>query len=221
MTIIQISKIQHRTGSQSDLPQLDKGEFGFATDSRRLFIGNDLDLYPQDSNETSQTEVLTEYSTIRFSQIDGNGKDLIVDSGNIQNGQIIRFDSTLDKWTLGGGTLEGNIHLGDISNPKILGGSGGMIVETDGTGNLSWGLKGYAFTQISNATSESPVLLTTINPHPFLNSTPVTISDIVGLCSPTNGTGTISCSSDSSIVTGVGTGEVNAKSEYNQKVFSV
>lgn len=205
MTIIQISKIQHRTGSQSDLPQLDKGEFGFATDSRRLFIGNDLDLYPQDSNETSQTEVLTEYSTIRFSQIDGNGKDLIVDSGNIQNGQIIRFDSTLDKWTLGGGTLEGNIHLGDISNPKILGGSGGMIVETDGTGNLSWGLKGYAFTQISNATSESPVLLTTINPHPFLNSTPVTISDIVGLCSPTSGTGTISCSSDSSIVTGVGT----------------
>ena len=205
MTIIQISKIQHRTGAQSDLPQLDKGELGFATDSRRLFIGNDLDLYPQDSNETSQTEVLTEYSTILFSQIDGNGKDLIVDSGNIQNGQILRFDSTLDKWTLGGGTLEGNINLGDISNPKILGGSGGMIVETDGTGNLSWGLKSYAFTQISVATSESPVLLTTTNPHPFLNSTPVTISDIVGLCSPVSGTGTISCSTGSSIVTGVGT----------------
>ena len=205
MTIIQISKIQHRTGAQSDLPQLDKGEFGFATDSRRLFIGNDLSIYPQESQETSQTEVLTEYSTIRFSQVDGNGKDLLIDSGNIENGQIIRFDAQLDKWVLGGGSVEGNINLGDISNPKIFGGSGGMIVETDGLGNLSWGMKHYAFTQIENVSSASPALVTTTNPHPFLNSIPVTITDIIGLCTPASATGTISCSNSSSIVTGVGT----------------
>ena len=35
MAIIQISKIQHRTGANVDLPQLSEGELGFATDEQK------------------------------------------------------------------------------------------------------------------------------------------------------------------------------------------
>jgi len=39
--ITQISKIQVRSGNLEDLPQLSVGEFGWAVDEKRLFIGND------------------------------------------------------------------------------------------------------------------------------------------------------------------------------------
>ena len=39
MAIIQISKIQQRSGNLVDLPQLDEAQFGWANDARRLFIG--------------------------------------------------------------------------------------------------------------------------------------------------------------------------------------
>lgn len=41
MAIVQISKIQVRSGNIADLPQLAVGEFGWAVDEQRLFIGND------------------------------------------------------------------------------------------------------------------------------------------------------------------------------------
>jgi hypothetical protein len=41
MTDIRISKIKARQGNFADLPMLDPGEFGYAKDQRRLFIGND------------------------------------------------------------------------------------------------------------------------------------------------------------------------------------
>lgn len=68
MPIVQISKMQHRSGAKDDLPQLDVGELGFATDSRQLFIGNDPKLHdvPSGSNVTL-TEVLTAYSNINLS----------------------------------------------------------------------------------------------------------------------------------------------------------
>ena len=39
MAIVQISKIQQRSGNLVDLPQLDDAEFGWANDEKRLFIG--------------------------------------------------------------------------------------------------------------------------------------------------------------------------------------
>ena len=39
MSIVQISKIQQRSGNLVDLPQLDEAEFGWASDQKRLFIG--------------------------------------------------------------------------------------------------------------------------------------------------------------------------------------
>jgi len=40
MPIVQISRIQHRRGKQTDLPQLAAGEIGWVVDEQRLFIGN-------------------------------------------------------------------------------------------------------------------------------------------------------------------------------------
>ena len=40
MPIVQISRIQHRRGKRSDLPQLAAGELGWVVDEQRLFIGN-------------------------------------------------------------------------------------------------------------------------------------------------------------------------------------
>ena len=55
MSIIQISKIQVRSGDLVDLPQLDEAEFGFATDENRLYIG-------KSNPEPENVEVVTSYS---------------------------------------------------------------------------------------------------------------------------------------------------------------
>jgi hypothetical protein len=59
MAIVQISRIQVRSGNIADLPQLAVGEFGWAVDTKQLFIGNDPNtIGPQPDN----TEILTQYS---------------------------------------------------------------------------------------------------------------------------------------------------------------
>ena len=40
MPIVQISRIQHRRGKKTDLPQLAAGELGWVVDDQRLYIGN-------------------------------------------------------------------------------------------------------------------------------------------------------------------------------------
>ena len=40
MPIVQISRIQHRRGKATDLPQLAAGEIGWVVDSQKLYIGN-------------------------------------------------------------------------------------------------------------------------------------------------------------------------------------
>ena len=63
MAIIQISQIQQRTGNLVDLPQLNEAEFGWASDTKQLFIGKTV--------PAENVEVLTAYSNIAFSQITG------------------------------------------------------------------------------------------------------------------------------------------------------
>ena len=50
-----------RSGLEEDLPQLDKGEFGYAVDSRRLYIGNGA--VAEGAPIAGVTEILTEFST--------------------------------------------------------------------------------------------------------------------------------------------------------------
>lgn len=66
MAIIQISKIQVRSGDLVDLPQLDEGEFGFASDEKRLFIG-------KTTGQTENVEVLTSYSELTMIRSVGTG----------------------------------------------------------------------------------------------------------------------------------------------------
>jgi hypothetical protein len=95
MSIIQISKIQVRSGNIDQLPQLSVGEFGWATDTYQLFIGNDPNVIgPHPDN----TEVLTQYSTI---DINAAGYDTDVQYN--ENGALAGSNNFT--WTNGTSTL--------------------------------------------------------------------------------------------------------------------
>jgi hypothetical protein len=162
MAIVQISKIQHRTGANTDLPQLDIGEIGFSTDTQQVYIGNDPVLVPIDPNVsfTTQTEILTEVSLINnrvangagntkiFAPIAGAG-NTVFNIQNIRTGQLIVGDgdgiaaNALVNWTgnrlgNGGNYTTNKLKLGGVANIIITGGSSGSVLSTDGAGNLSW-----------------------------------------------------------------------------------
>ena len=173
MAIIQISKIQQRSGNLVDLPQLDEAQFGWATDAKRLFIGK--------TTPNENIEVLTSYSNISFSQIDGSdGGNFNI--GNATNGQTLTYvalTNTWENWT-GNSSQIGNakLQLGDASNISIEGGATGYILETDGTGNLAWTSKGTLRTPIVALSNATPIIMTVdANANaPYVNSLPITIS---------------------------------------------
>jgi len=178
MAIVQISKIQQRAGNLVDLPQLDNAEFGWATDQNRLFIGRTGNAYSDEN-----IEVLTSYSNISFSQINGS------DGGNFNitsplNGQILTYVSSTDTWenyTGANAQLSGNkLQLGNVSNISMTGGAIGYVLETDGTGNLSWTPKGTLYTNIKALSSADPIVMTVANTVPYVNGTSITISGVLG-----------------------------------------
>lgn len=139
MAIVQISKIIHRTGANVDLPQLDIGEIGFATDEQRVYIGNDPAIVPPIGLGTTQTEILTASSTLDFSRIQGSD-NTSVNLSSVENGQLLGIDVTSNIATIVnvGGTTGGEINLGTVSNVKLNGGTNGYFLQTDGAGNLTW-----------------------------------------------------------------------------------
>jgi hypothetical protein len=171
MAIIQISKIQQRSGNIVDLPQLDEAEFGWATDSKRLFIGK--------TTPNENIEVLTSYSDISFSQISGATGNLDIDGPNVANGQVLAFNGT--NWTNRGGNVGGLITLGDVSNVKIDGGAIGYVLETDGTGNLAWTPKSTITAYIENITQANPAVVTTTQDNFFVDSSDITITGVIGM----------------------------------------
>lgn len=194
MAIVQISKIIHRTGSYADLPQLDAGEIGFATDEQRVFIGNDPTIVPPVGvGATTQTEILTDASPLDFSRIDG-ASNSVMNMANIQTGEIIvanynaNFSGyTWENWKgnlLSGNTGNANIkvNLGPAANLKISGGVNGYVLQTDGTGNLTWTTNGtltYTIASISPANVSNyseGTIVTTSSPHFFGTGVAVTIS---------------------------------------------
>ena len=80
MSIIQISKIQQRTGNLVDLPQLDEAELGWATDAKLLFIGK--------TTPNENVEVLTSYSKINFNQLNGSVGNLNISSNTLQQAKL-------------------------------------------------------------------------------------------------------------------------------------
>ena len=61
MPIVQISRIQHRRGKKTDLPQLAAGELGWSVDDQRLYIGNGT--VADGAPAVGNTEVMTAGST--------------------------------------------------------------------------------------------------------------------------------------------------------------
>ena len=169
MAIIQISKLQHRSGNLVDLPQLSDAEFGWATDTKRLFIGK--------SSPNENIEVLTSYSNVNFSQIIGAEGNLNI-TGALA-GQVLSYDG--NNWVNYTGTgSSGNINLGVVGNVKILGGAIGYVLETDGTGSLAWSPKGTQYTPIEAVSAATPIIMTVANTVPYVNGTEVTIVSVAG-----------------------------------------
>lgn len=182
MAIIQISRIIQRSGNLVDLPQLAQAEFGWASDSKRLFIGNEIG-----NTGPENVEVLTSYSTISFGQIDGSYGNISLTAPVI--GQIITYDANSNVWVNTGGNAlnPGNtaqysnnlVHLGDITNVKLGGGSLGYVLETDGKGNLSWSSKGTLRNQIYALSNSTPIIMTVANTTPYTNGLEITISGAI------------------------------------------
>lgn len=175
MAIVQISKIQQRSGNLVDLPQLDEAEFGWASDAKRLFIGK--------TTPNENVEILTSYSTIDFSQINGVIGNININPITIAADQVLAFDGT--DWVNRGGNAGGVINLGDVSNVKITGGAIGYVLETDGIGNLSWTPKSTIISYIQNVTlgngaAGNLTTVTTTQDNFFIEGAEVTITDVTG-----------------------------------------
>ena len=173
MAIVQISKIQQRSGNLVDLPQLDEAELGFASDAKRLFVGKTV-------SGLENIEVLTSYSAVSFSQINGAYGNLDI-TGPVGDGEILSYDLSSNTWINKGGASGGHIDLGDASNLTISGGSIGYVLETDGLGNLTWTSKGTSISYIENITQASPAVLTTTEENFIVEGAEVTITNCPGM----------------------------------------
>lgn len=182
MAIVQISKIQVRSGNLVDLPQLDDAEFGWASDQNRLFIGKSL------PNEN--IEVLTSYSNVDFSQINGAVGNLNI-ANTAVTGQILAYNKESNIWVNAGGNgldpgntsyySSAEVHLGNVSTLKIGGGSIGYVLETDGTGNLTWTPKSTIIANFFDVTNANPAVVTTTQNNFFTMGAEITITDVVGM----------------------------------------
>jgi hypothetical protein len=178
MAIIQISKIQQRSGNLVDLPQLDEAQFGWATDAKRLFIGK--------TTPNENIEVLTAYSNISFSQVDGSGgSNVNIDANSLQNGQLLTYVETTNTWEnyTGNSSQIGNskIQLGNVGNISMTGGATGFVLQTDGLGNLSWTPKTTIVANIVALSNATPIVMTVNANIPYTNGTQVTISGVNGV----------------------------------------
>ena len=171
MSIVQISKIQQRFGNIVDLPQLDEAEFGWASDTKQLFIGK--------TTPNENIEVLTSYSQINFDQINGSIGNLNISNVTIADGQVLAYDG--NNWVNRGGDAGGLINLGEVSNVKISGGAIGYVLETDGLGNLSWTPKSSIISFIQNVTKANPAVVTTTQDNFLTDGLRITITDAQGM----------------------------------------
>ena len=180
MSILQISKLQQRSGNLVDLPQLDEAEFGWASDTKRLFIGK--------TTPNENVEILTGYSNIAYSQIDGSVGNLNINPLTLANGQVLAYDGSY--WVNRGGNAAGLITLGEAGNVNITGGAIGYSLQTDGTGNLSWGPAGFLYSNIANLTPDvsnslgilaNAIVMKVANTIPYVNGTAVTITGVNGV----------------------------------------
>ena len=78
MPIVQISRIQHRRGKRTDLPQLAAGELGWVIDEQRLFVGNGT--VADGAPAVGNTEIVTSGSSAFTSALSHTYKGYLGDS---------------------------------------------------------------------------------------------------------------------------------------------
>ena len=80
MAVVQISRIQHRRGLATDLPQLAAGELGWVVDEQKLFIGNGT--VADGAPAVGNTEIMTSGSSAFTTALSSafNGADLTTSS---------------------------------------------------------------------------------------------------------------------------------------------
>ena len=93
MPVVQISRIQHRRGIATDLPQLAAGELGWAVDEQKLYIGNGT--VADGAPAVGNTEVLTTGSSIFTAATGYTYKGYLGTATPIITGNGVDFSRTL------------------------------------------------------------------------------------------------------------------------------
>jgi hypothetical protein len=96
MPIVQISRIQHRRGKRTDLPQLAAGELGWVIDEQRLFIGNGT--VSDGAPAVGNTEIVTSGSSAFTSALSHTYKGYLGDSTPVGTSQQRTIGSRLDDY---------------------------------------------------------------------------------------------------------------------------
>ena len=96
MPIVQISRIQHRRGKRTDLPQLAAGELGWVVDEQRLFIGNGT--VSDGAPAVGNTEIITSGSSAFTSALSHTYKGYLGDSTPITTSQQRTLGDRLDEY---------------------------------------------------------------------------------------------------------------------------
>ena len=95
MPIVQISRIQHRRGKKTDLPQLAAGELGWVVDDQRLYIGNGT--VADGAPAVGNTEVMTDGSSAFTTALTYTYQGYLGDSTPITTGSSGDITRTLQQ----------------------------------------------------------------------------------------------------------------------------
>lgn len=102
MAITQISRIKARVGDYADLPVLASGELGYATDEKRLFVGNPGSTLPSQNTEVLTRSVLTLVSTVNLQSISSSVNTVRKTAG------LMVFNTTNNLIYVAGGSSAGS-----------------------------------------------------------------------------------------------------------------
>ena len=95
MPIVQISRIQHRRGKLTDLPQLAAGELGWVVDSQRLYVGNGT--VADGAPSVGNTEIMTAGSAAFAPSLSYTYKGYLGDATPVSTGAASDVTRTLQQ----------------------------------------------------------------------------------------------------------------------------
>ena len=95
MPIVQISRIQHRRGKKTDLPQLAAGELGWSIDEQKLYIGNGT--VADGAPAVGNTEIMTAGTSAFTTALTHTYRGYLADSTPIVTGATGDVARTLQK----------------------------------------------------------------------------------------------------------------------------